>query len=54
MTLVFNPAAFKHKVSERDIESAMATAIFDEIIEGYNNKYLLIGNEGSSGNIVEN
>ncbi|MDR0636949.1 MAG: hypothetical protein LBF87_07710 [Treponema sp.] len=43
MTLVFNPAAFKHGVTEMDVEAAMATALLDEIIEGFDNKYLLIG-----------
>jgi len=43
MTLVFNPAAFKHGVTEMDIKVAMATALFDELMEGFDNKYLLIG-----------
>jgi hypothetical protein len=32
MTLVFNPVAFKHNITEQDVEAAMATAIFDEDI----------------------
>ena len=52
MTLVFNPAAFKHRFKEGDIEAAMATAIFDELIEGYDNKYLLIGFD-MKGNLIE-
>ena len=52
MTLVFNPAAFKHNVTERDVEAAMATAIFDELIEGYTNKFLLIGFD-IKGNLIE-
>ena len=52
MTLVFNPAAFKHKYTAMDIEAAMATALFDELIEGYNNKYLLIGFD-MNGNLIE-
>jgi len=43
MTLVFNPAAFKHGVTEKDIEIAMATTLIDELMEGFDNKYLLIG-----------
>ena len=43
MTLVYNPAAFKHGFTEMDIEVAMATALFDELMEGFDNKYLLIG-----------
>jgi hypothetical protein len=30
MVLVFNPAAFKHGVTEQDIEAAMTTALVDE------------------------
>ena len=52
MNLVFNSAAFKHNVTEKDVESAMATPLFDELIEGYNNKYLLIGFD-MSGNMIE-
>jgi len=43
MTLVFNPAAFKHGITEQNIESAMATALVDELIEGFDNKFLIIG-----------
>ncbi|MDR2490402.1 MAG: hypothetical protein LBD20_03260 [Spirochaetaceae bacterium] len=52
MSLVFNPAAFKHDVTEQDVETAMATALFDELIVGYSNKYLLIGFD-CSGNLIE-
>jgi hypothetical protein len=52
MTLIFNPAAFKHGVTEKDIEAAMATSLFDELIEGYDNKYLLIGFD-MIGNLIE-
>jgi hypothetical protein len=43
MVLVFNPAAFKHGVTERDVEAAMATALIDELMEGYDDKYLVVG-----------
>jgi hypothetical protein len=52
MTLVFNPAAFKHGVTEMDVHWAMATALFDELLEGFDNKYLLIGFD-VSGNLIE-
>jgi hypothetical protein len=52
MTFVFNPAAFKHDIIELDIEAAMATALFDELMEGYDNKYLLIGFD-MNGNLIE-
>jgi hypothetical protein len=31
MTLVFNPSAFKHGVTEKDMETAMSTALLDDI-----------------------
>jgi hypothetical protein len=43
MILVFNPAAFKHGFTEQDIESAMTSALVDELIERFDNKYLIIG-----------
>ena len=52
MILLFNPAAFKHNVTEKDIEAAMVTPLFDELIEGYDNKYLLIGFD-INGNLIE-
>jgi hypothetical protein len=52
MTLVFNTAAFKHGVTEMDVHWAMATALFDELMEGFDDKYLLIGFD-RSGNLLE-
>ena len=52
MILVFNPAAFKHGIAETDIESAVATALIDELIEGFENKYLIIGFD-MKGNLIE-
>jgi len=52
MTLVFNLAAFKHGFTELDIEAAMATALVDELIEGFDNKYLVIGFDMKS-NFIE-
>ena len=52
MILVFNPAAFKHNITEQDIEAAMATALIDELIEGFENKYLIIGFD-MHGNLLE-
>jgi hypothetical protein len=43
MILVFNPAAFKHGVTEMDVEAAMTTALIDELMEEYDDKYLVIG-----------
>jgi hypothetical protein len=40
MTLVFNPSAFKHGVTEKDVETAMSTALLDELMEEFYNKRL--------------
>ena len=52
MILVFNPAAFKHGVTEQDIEAAMTAALIDELIEGFDNKFLIIGFDMNS-NLIE-
>jgi len=52
MTLVYNPSAFKHDVTENGIEASMASPLFDELIKGYDNKYLLIGFD-KNGNLIE-
>jgi len=43
MILVYNQSAFKHGFTELDIETAMATALVDELMLGFDNKYLVIG-----------
>jgi hypothetical protein len=39
----FNNAAFKHDVTMADIFSAFETYIFEDPVEGEDNKFLLIG-----------
>jgi hypothetical protein len=51
-SLVFVDSAFKHRISEADILWAFETARFDGLIEGYDNKYLLLGFD-SKGNLLE-
>jgi hypothetical protein len=51
-SLVFVDSAFKHGISEADILWAFETARFDGLIEGYDNKYLLLG-FNSKGNLLE-
>jgi hypothetical protein len=36
-------SAFKHGVTEEDIRFAFTTAIYDHLIEGFDNKYMLYG-----------
>ena len=39
----FNKAAFKHGIAENDIRMAFSRPLFDGLIEGYDNKFLLTG-----------
>ena len=52
MTLIFNETAFKHKVTEKDINCAMAVPLADILLAKHINKYLLIGFD-ISGNLLE-
>ncbi|GHV85881.1 hypothetical protein AGMMS50230_14890 [Spirochaetia bacterium] len=48
----FNPAAFKHGVSEADIRNAFINALYDDVLDGANDKHLLLGCD-CNGNILE-
>jgi hypothetical protein len=39
----FNPAAFKHDISEADILRAIDMFIYEDPLEEFENKYLIIG-----------
>ena len=52
MTLEYNPTAFKHGVTERDIESVMTTPLVDRLMDKYINKYMVIGFD-LKGNLLE-
>jgi hypothetical protein len=41
--IVCKPSAFKHGITENDIRWAFNTAEYDRLLEGFENKYLLIG-----------
>jgi hypothetical protein len=49
---IFNESAFKHGIAETDIRMAFSRPLFDGLIEGYNNKFLLTGFD-TQGNILE-
>jgi len=51
-TYKYNESAFKHGVEEDDIRRAFARPLFDGLIEGYDNKFLLTGFD-TSGNMLE-
>jgi hypothetical protein len=52
MTLVFNETAFKHGVTAKDIDCAMAVPLVDVLLEKYINKFLLMGFD-LNGNLLE-
>jgi hypothetical protein len=43
LEFVFKRSAFKHGYTEADVRNAFKTAIYDADIEGFDNKYILIG-----------
>ena len=48
----FNESAFKHRIAEEDILMAFSRPLFDGLIEGHDNKFLLTGFD-TRGNILE-
>ena len=50
--IIFNPAAFKHDITEDDIKWAIKTHICDVLMEGFDNKYAVIGFD-KNGNLIE-
>jgi len=48
----FNRAAFKHGVTEADILRAFETYIYEDPVDGADNKYLLLG-FNLHGNLIE-
>jgi len=50
--IVFKRAAFKHGVTEADIRWAFNTFESDELIQGFENKYRLLG-FNTKGNMIE-
>jgi len=50
--IVYNQSAFKHGLTEADIEWAFLHPIRNGLLEDYENKYLLIG-FNTRGNLIE-
>ena len=48
----FNPAAFKHDISEADIRKAIDRFIYEDPLEDFDNKYLLLGFD-TKGQLLE-
>jgi len=43
INIEFNPSAFKHGVTEADIRKAIDRFVYEDPLEGFDNKYLLLG-----------
>ena len=41
--ITFNPAAFKHGITEADIRRAIDIYVYEDPLDDYENKYLLLG-----------
>jgi len=52
INISFNPSAFKHNKTEDDIKWAIRTQICDVLLDGYDNKYAIIGFD-RNGNLIE-
>jgi len=50
--IIYNESAFKHRLTEADIEWAFLHPIRNGLLEDYDNKYLLIGFD-TRGNLIE-
>jgi hypothetical protein len=46
------PSAFKHNINEADIRHAMLTPFYNDILDDYEGKYLLLGFDRST-NLLE-
>jgi hypothetical protein len=52
LVIEFNPAAFKHNITEIDIWTAIEKFIYDRAMPGDDNKHLLLGFDGNA-NLLE-
>jgi hypothetical protein len=52
IVIEFNPAAFKHGVSEVNIRNAFMNALYDDVFDDIDDKHLLLGFD-CNGNILE-
>jgi len=49
---IFVPSVFKHGVTEEDIVRAFETFIYEDMLEDFDNKHLLLG-FNTHGNLIE-
>jgi hypothetical protein len=48
----FNEAAFKHGITESNIRYALMSPLHEELLEGYRNKWFVIGYD-TAANLIE-
>ena len=52
ITIKFSQSAFKHGVTEEDIFNVIINVVYDDILDEFDDKYLLIGFDGK-GKLLE-
>jgi hypothetical protein len=50
--VIFNRSAFKHGISEASIRYALSYPRYEALLEGYDDKYLVLGFD-AAGNLLE-
>ena len=48
----FNESAFKHNITEKNIRYAMWHPLHEQLLDSYENKWLIIGYD-TAGNLIE-
>jgi len=48
ITIKFSKSAFKHDINKEDILKAFINTVYDDILDEFENKHLLIGFDGKS------
>ena len=52
VAIELHQSALKHGISETDIKRAIQNVIYDDIVDGFDDKHLLLGFD-SNGNLLE-
>ncbi|MDR1211213.1 MAG: hypothetical protein LBK40_03165 [Spirochaetaceae bacterium] len=52
VAIELHQSALKHGISEADIKGAIKNVIYDDIVDGFDDKHLLLGFD-SNGNLLE-
>jgi hypothetical protein len=52
VAIELHQSAFQHGVSEADVKCAIRNVVYDDIVDGFDDKHLLLGFD-SNGNLLE-